>query len=123
MRRVTCEWPAPAVRSTWPSVVGHTLVSAAPGPDQPRLAVEKLCRSMPDFEITPGATVGRSIGMIKNFDSLPVTVYSLGPLSRDPTERSEARHLFRGIAGCFISCGKRAVSRNADRLSAFCHLR
>jgi cytochrome P450 len=40
-----------------------------------RLAVEEICRSMPDFEITPGAEVERSMGMIKNFDSLPLTVH------------------------------------------------
>jgi cytochrome P450 len=39
-----------------------------------RLAVEEICRSMPNFEITPGATVERSMGMIKNFDALPLTV-------------------------------------------------
>jgi cytochrome P450 len=40
-----------------------------------RLAVEEICRSMPDFEITTGAEVVRSMGMIKNFESLPLTVH------------------------------------------------
>jgi cytochrome P450 len=40
-----------------------------------RIAVEEILRAMPDFEITPGAEVVRSMGTIKNFDALPLTLH------------------------------------------------
>ncbi|MCU1373489.1 MAG: cytochrome, partial [Actinomycetia bacterium] len=39
-----------------------------------RIALEEAVRLMPDFHLTPGAAVVRTLGQIKAFDVLPITV-------------------------------------------------
>jgi cytochrome P450 len=39
-----------------------------------RIFLEELGRLLPDFHLTPGREVVRSMGMIKNVDALPITV-------------------------------------------------